>query len=78
MKATLKPTDPKPGVFGLTIEDITAQEAKGLLVVLERWWASGIADWEVTTANHKTLRPVLLAGIAAVVHRGKEGTGRLR
>ncbi len=65
MKATLKPTD-QPGTFGIVIDDMTAPEAKGLLLVLECWWALGVADPEVAVANHQALRPVLEAGIAAV------------
>ena len=69
MKATLKPTD-KPGVFGIAIEDMTAEEATDMLHRLACFNGQTSAT-QVGLDNYSFLRPVLNDGIAAV-KKGEE------
>ncbi len=65
MKAELKPTD-KPGVFGITIEDMTAWEGRRLRMALLRAAHPAKFACPVDVHNYDTLRSVISAGIAAV------------
>ena len=65
MKATFKPTD-KPGMFGITIDDITVEEAAQLLNALSYYDSVTRRSFPAAVSNNRTLRPVIEAGIEAV------------
>ena len=69
MKATLKPTG-KPGTFGITIDDMTEDEASALLYAIVGWKPLSPIWDRAARINERIIRPVLEAGIAAVKEGG--------